>query len=175
MVVNKGTLYWVTGLSGSGKTSIAKILYKNIKVKHKNTIFFDGDVLRSVLGYEKINYDKLSRLNIAMKYSKLSKLLTDQGINVVFATISMFESIRIWNRSNIKNYIEIYLKISLDKIIERDKNQLFSKALRKEKSNVVGVDINFEEPKNPDIILENEGSASINSLSKDLLKRIIIK
>jgi adenylylsulfate kinase-like enzyme len=172
MIVNKGTLYWITGLSGSGKTTIAKVLYKHIKLKYSNTIILDGDVLREVLGCKEISYDKKSRKSLAMQYSKLSKLFTDQGINVVFATISMFEEVRVWNRANISNYIEIYLKVSINKILERDKNQLFSKALRKEEKNVVGVDIIIEEPKNPDIVLENNMHESISNLAKDLIQKI---
>ena len=86
--INKGTLYWITGLSGAGKTSIGKILYKHIKKKYKNTIFLDGDVLRAILGYENNNYEKASRIKVAMKYARLSRLFTNQGINVIFATIT---------------------------------------------------------------------------------------
>ena len=87
--------------------------------------------MRAVLGYEYINYDKTSRKNVAMKYSRLSKLFTDQGINVIFATISMFDSVRAWNRKNIDNYVEIYLKVPIDKLISRDKKQLFSNAIKR--------------------------------------------
>ena len=172
MVVNKGTLFWITGLSGSGKTSLAKNLYNNIREKNINTVFLDGDVLRSILGYKNNNYEKNSRLAVAMKYSNLSKLFTDQGINVIFATISMFDAVRSWNKKNIKNYVEIYLKVPLEKIIERDKNQLFSKAVKKENKNVVGIDITIEEPKNPDIILYNNEGSTIESLSKNLIEKI---
>ena len=172
MIVNKGTLYWITGLSGSGKTAIAEVLYKHIRLKYSNTIILDGDVLRELLGCKEISYDKKSRKILAMQYSKLSKLFTNQGINVVFATISMFEEVRVWNRANISNYIEIYLKVSINKIFERDKNQLFSKALRKEEKNVVGVDIIIEEPKNPDIVLENNMNEPISNLAKDLIQKI---
>ncbi len=172
MIVNKGTLYWITGLSGSGKTTISEILYKKIKRENINTILLDGDVLRDILGINKNGYDIESRYNVAMQYSKLSRLFTEQGINVIFATISMFEKVRIWNRKNIDNYIEIYLKVPIEKILERDKNQLFSKALQQKEKNVVGIDISFEEPSNPDIVLDNNSNVSINKLSEILLKKI---
>ena len=105
MIVNKGTLYWITGLSGSGKTTIAEVLYKHIKLKYTNTIFLDGDILREVLGCKDTSYEKESRKKLAMQYSRLSKLFTDQGINVIFATISMFDEVRVWNRGNISKYI----------------------------------------------------------------------
>ena len=171
-IVNKGTLFWITDLSGSGKTTIAEVLYKHVKLKYSNTILLDGDILREVLGCKDISYDKESRKNLAMQYSRLSKLFTDQGINVIFATISMFEEVRAWNRGNISKYIEIYLKVSLNKILEKDKNQLFSKALRKEERNVVGVDIKIEEPKNPDIILNNDMKVSIPNLAIELIEKL---
>lgn len=172
--INKGTLYWITGLAGAGKTSIGNKLYKHIKKKYKNTIFLDGDVLRGILGYKNINYDKTSRMKIAMQYARLSKLFTDQGINVIFATISMFDSVRTWNRKNINNYVEIYLKVPINTIISRDKKQLFSNAKKKGKKNVVGIDIKIEEPKSPDIILNNLEKVSINNLSNDLINKLIL-
>jgi len=172
MNVNKGTLYWITGLSGSGKTTIAQIIYEHFKLKYSNLIFLDGDILRKALGFERSSYDKESRKKIAMQYARLSKVFTDQGINVVFATISMFDDIRDWNRANINQYIEIYIKVPFSKILEKDKNQLFSKAFKKEEKNVVGVDITIEEPKNPDIVLLNDMKLSVNDVANDLIKKI---
>ena len=64
----------------------------------------------------------------------------------------MFDSVRAWNRKNINNYVEIYLKVPIDILIKRDKKHLFSNAIKNEKQNVVGIDIKIEEPKNPDIL-----------------------
>ena len=120
----KGTLYWVTGLSGSGKTTISKIFYKEIKKSNKNIIFLDGDIIREIMNLKNKNYDRKSRLNLAMLYAKFAKILTDQGVDVVFATISMFHSVREWNRVNVQRYIEIYLKVPFNIIAERNKNKL---------------------------------------------------
>ena len=161
-------------MAGAGKTSVGNILFKYIKKKYRNTVFLDGDILRAILGYENINYDKASRMRIAMQYARLSKLFTDQGINVIFATISMFDSVRVWNRKNINNYVEIYLKVPIDILIKRDKKHLFSNAIKNEKQNVVGIDIKIEEPKNPDIVIENGEKVSIDNLSKDLINKLIL-
>ena len=130
----KGTLYWVTGLSGSGKTTISKLFYRAMKKNNPNTIFLDGDIMRGIMGLESKNFDKNSRFKLAMVYSKFCKLLTDQGMDVVFATISMFHEVRAWNKKNIKEYIEIYLKVPFTIIKKRDKNKLYSDASNKKKN-----------------------------------------
>ena len=168
----KGTLYWVTGLSGSGKTTMSKFFYKAIKKNNKNTIFLDGDIMRGIMGLENKSFDKKSRLKLAMLYAKFAKLLTDQGIDVVFATISMFHAVRDWNKNNIKQYIEIYLKVPFSIIAKRDKNKLYSDASNKKKRNVVGVDIQIEEPKKPNIVLINDGSIPLKDLAQMLLKEV---
>ncbi len=168
----KGTLYWITGLSGSGKTSIAKIVYSNLKKVNSNLVFLDGDVMREILDLKDISYDYISRKKIGYIYAKLCKQLTDQGISVIFATIAMHHEIRSWNRANIKNYVEIYIKASIEFLIERDKKQLYSKALTKKVNNVVGIDIKLEEPINPDIILINDRKVSVETLAYELIKKI---
>ena len=116
----KGTLYWVTGLSGSGKTTVSKVFYKAMKKNNRNTIFLDGDIMRGIMGLENKSFDKKSRLNLAMLYAKFAKLLTDQGIDVVFATISMFHAVRDWNKNNIKQYI---IPLSLSNFIIEVENK----------------------------------------------------
>jgi adenylylsulfate kinase-like enzyme len=172
MTINKGTLYWITGLSGSGKTSIAELVYKNLKKSKKGLVFLDGDVMRYIMDLKNSGYDKASRKKIAYVYSKFCKHLTDQGIDVLFATIAMYHEVREWNRSNIDNYIEIYIKAPLEFLVENDKKELYKNALDQKVNNVVGVDIKFEEPLNPDIVLVNNGKISIEELAADLLKKI---
>jgi len=101
---DEGTVYWITGLSGAGKTSIAKKLYKKIINNFKNTVLLDGDTLREVLNLES-NFEKNHRIKVAKLYSRLCKMLVSQNINVIISTISMFNEVRVWNRQNIKKFI----------------------------------------------------------------------
>ena len=164
----KGTVYWITGLAGAGKTTIGKLLYNSIKSNKDNIILLDGDKLREL--YDSEDYSFEGRKKLAIKYSKLCKMVSDQGIDVVCCTISMFDECRNWNRKNISNYKEIYLKVSIDELIKRDQKELYTKALRKEIKNVMGIDTDFEEPKNPDLLINNNGDTS----PKDIVDNIIL-
>ena len=77
-------------------------------------IVLDGDVLRKIFKkglVDKEAYDRNSRIHLALKYGFLSKTLSSQGFTVIIATISMFNEIYVWNRANIRNYFEVYLKV----------------------------------------------------------------
>nr|WP_317331026.1 adenylyl-sulfate kinase [uncultured Romboutsia sp.] len=163
-----GTVYWITGLAGAGKTTIGELLYKSIKYNKDNIILLDGDKLRELYDSEDYSYD--ARKLLSNKYSKLCKMISEQGIDVICCTISMFDECRNWNRENISNYKEIYLKVSIDELIKRDQKGLYTKALRKEVKNVIGIDIDFEEPKNPDLLIDNNGEIS----PRDIVDNIIL-
>ena len=98
-----GIVYWITGPAGAGKTTIGKLLYEKIKETEPNTVFLDGDTLREVFGND-LGYSKEDRRKCAMRYSRLCAMLQSQGMNVICCTISMFDSVREWNRANISNY-----------------------------------------------------------------------
>ena len=137
-----GNVYWITGLSGAGKTSIGKLFFEKIKQEEPNTIFLDGDELRLILNVEP-SFSVESRLAVSFMYSKLCNLFANQKSNVVIATISMFEEIRAWNKKNIINYNEIYIKVPMNILIKRDQKSLYSKAVKGETNNVIGIDIQF--------------------------------
>ena len=166
MKKNKGILFWITGLSGSGKTTIAEKIKNNISKKYGPTITISGDDLR-----EKLNFNKFSRkhrLSYALSYGKFCKYLTDSNINVIFSTVSLFHKVRKWNRDNINNYVEIYIESNIQELIKR-KEKFFYKGNYK---NIVGKDLKAEFPKSPDIIIKNNLTNSLNKLSKELLIKI---
>ena len=161
----KGILFWITGLSGSGKTTIAKHITKSISQKYGYTINISGDDLRKIFNLKK--YDKKNRLQYALLYSKFCKLIVNERINLIFSTISLFHKVRKWNKKNIDNYVEIYIKSDLQKIIKLNKKELYKK-----NKSIVGKNIKPEFPESPDIIIENNFTKSINKLSKELVKKI---
>ena len=151
-----GTVYWITGLSGAGKTTIGKLFYNFLKEQYPNTVFFDGDTLRKVFG-DDLGYTEEERRKCAMRYSRLCAMLEEQGMNVVCCTISMFDSVRQWNRENIPGYREIYVRVSMDTLRTRDQKGLYSGITSETEKDVAGIHFQVEMPKNPDLILDNDG------------------
>ena len=163
----KGIVFWITGLSGAGKTSLANGIKKEIKKEFGPTLIINGDDLRKIFKLNK--YDKFSRLEYAKQYGQFVRFITNQGINVIFTVVGMFNKIRIWNKKNIQNYLEIFVKASVIKIKKKKKKKLY---LNKNNS-IVGMHIKPEFPKNPNIIINNNFTKSIKKLSTILVKKII--
>ena len=159
----KGYLIWITGLSGSGKTSIAKKIFPYVKKKFGPSILINGDDLRSILKI--FGYDKKTRFDNGIKFSNLFKLITDQNINIIFAGGGLFHKLRTYNKKNIRNYIEVYIKSEVSTIISKNKKNKVYKLNK----NIYGIDIKAELPKNPNIIITNNYDQSINKLSKKLI------
>lgn len=156
--MDQGTTYWITGLSGAGKTTIGKRLYQYIWQKKGNVVFLDGDILRQV--YQATDYTLEGRKKLAYQHGRLCRMLNQQGIDVVICVIAMFDECREWNRNEIPDYREIYLKVPIEELIQRDQKQLYSRALRNEIENVMGINMDFEEPKQPDVVIDNYGENS---------------
>lgn len=153
----EGRLYWITGLSGAGKTTIGTLLYKNLRKRYPNTVIFDGDALRQAFGND-LGYSKEERFQCAMRYARLCKLLVEQGIHVICCTISMSDEVREWNRKHIDNYSEIYIEVPISVLKERNQKNLYQDVKDGKQENVVGMDLELELPKNPDIKLVNDGT-----------------
>lgn len=163
------TVIWITGLSGSGKSTIAKALVNNLNKSGKNCILLDGDEIREVLSMsagQSSNINKSDRKQLALRYSKLSALLSSQGHVVVVATISLFDEIHAWNRVNIENYIEIFLDVPNEELIKRDAKGIYKGYLEGKVKNVAGFDLEVEFPRFPNYILCYDGEGPEQSTKK---------
>lgn len=166
--MKSGVLYWITGLSGSGKTTIGNRLYYELKQERENVVLLDGDLLKNIVGDE-LGYTESDRKKRAYKYAKICKMLTDQGIIVICCTIAMYDSVREWNRKNNKAYIEVFLDVPVRVLIERDQKGIYSQYRRGEANNIAGMDLLVEYPKSPNLILKNDGSISIKECVNKIL------
>ncbi len=162
----KGILFWIRGLSGSGKTSIANKIHKNISKMYGPSIVISGDNLRKI--FELNKYDYQSRMLNMKKFTKFAKFITDKKINLIFAVVGLIEKPKIWSRKNIDNYIEIYVKTDIKKIIKKNKKKLY----HNKKKNIVGLSIKPEFPKKYDILINNDFTKSLGELSKILENKI---
>lgn len=155
---------WITGLSGAGKTTIGSMVYQEIRKEYPNVVFLDGDNLRDIL--ESRGYTYKQRFEQAKKISSLCKMLESQGIHVVCATMSLFHEIHKLNRERFEEYYEIYLKTDIDILIARDTKGIYKKALAKEIESVVGIDIPYEEPKDPHLVIDNQFENTNDNINK---------
>lgn len=160
-------VYWITGLSGAGKTTIGTLWYQELRRIKDSVVFLDGDTLRRVFG-DDLGFTEEERRKSAMRNARLCALLAGQGIDVVCCTISMFDSVRDWNRANIPGYREIYVKVSMDTLRRRNQKNLYSQAAQ----NVAGIHFQVEEPKHPDIVLENDGQHTPEEQIKQIKKYV---
>lgn len=148
-----GSVVWITGLSDSGKTTVATILTQRLRQNGNSIIMLDGDQLRKIFGATK-QHDRESRLKLASRYAGLCKILAAQGQRVVIATISMFREIHAWNRENIPGYFEVYLKTPMEELRRRDTKGIYQRFDSGELNNVYGLDFKADEPENPEILIE---------------------
>jgi len=151
-----GTVWWITGLSGAGKSTVGRLVRDALTRRGRPALLLDGDTLRHVLGEESAHSDE-DRRRLAMTYARLAREIASQGIDAVCATVSMFHSVRDWNRANIPGYKEIYLRVPMAEVERRAPHGLYARSRRGEQPNVVGVDIRAEEPASPDLVIDNFG------------------
>lgn len=160
----KGTVYFFTGLAGAGKTTIGGLFYRRMKAKRNDVVLLDGDQLRRLSFYKTSGYTTEERRRGAFYNFEMSRLLTDQGIDVVLCSISMYNDCRAWAREHIERYKEIYIKVTCETLRLRDQKGLYSSGMK----NVVGVDLPFDEPQTPDFIVCNDGEDTPQAIVEQL-------
>lgn len=146
-----GRVFWITGLSGSGKTTLAKALHGNMP----ESILLDGDELREVLGAASSAFDRPGRLNLALTYARLCKLLAGQGHSVIIATISLFHEVHVWNRAHLPGYMEIFLDVPEEIRCLRDPKGLYAGCQKGEVQHMAGTGVAVDVPENPDLRLDH--------------------
>jgi len=159
-----GQVIWITGLSGAGKSTLASRVVHALQIARQPVVYLDGDELREVLvarNQSDRGMDRDSRLSLAQQYAALCRLLADQGLAVVIATISMFQEVHSWNRANIPNYVEVFLRVPVEILRDRDPKGIYQAFDQGELSSVAGLDLQVDDPADPDVIIDNYGSTSI--------------
>jgi len=168
-------VFWITGLSGAGKTTFALKLASKLRSMGRLVVLLDGDELREIFkrnGESHARYKRADRVCLAFQYAKLCKMLSKQGVTVVIATISLFAEVHKWNRANILGYFEVYLRVPIEELKRRDPKGIYRSYFAGELSNVAGLDLDIDEPESADLVLDFEKGREVHDLLNELLTKL---
>ncbi|MBH5319441.1 adenylyl-sulfate kinase [Paenibacillus sp. GSMTC-2017] len=145
-------MIWLTGLSGSGKSTIAEALKQQIE----NSYILDGDTLRKGINSD-LQFSEEDRLEVGRRIGEIGKILLDANLNVIVASISPYRSTRDKVRSLIgDSYMEVYVQCSLEVCEKRDPKGLYKQARAGLVKHFTGIDSPYEVPVHPEVIVETD-------------------
>ncbi len=167
--MNKGFILWFTGLSGSGKTTISLALEPELKARGCKVEILDGDVVRTNLS-KGLGFSKEDRDTNIRRIGFVAHLLSRNGVVAITATISPYQAIRDEVRAIEPNFVEVYVKASLEACEARDVKGMYAKARKGEIKGFTGIDDPYEAPLNPEIICCTEKESVTECVEKILSK-----
>ena len=167
--MDKACTIWFTGLPCSGKSTIANRVAEILKNKGYKVEQLDGDVTREYLS-KGLGFTKEDRDENIRRVGFVAKLLTRNGVFVTAAFVSPYREIRDEIRKEIGNFVEVYVKCPVEVCIERDVKGMYKKALKGEIKNFTGIDDPYEEPLNPEVIVETDKETVDESVDKVMRK-----
>jgi adenylyl-sulfate kinase len=150
---HKGFTLWFTGMSGAGKSTVSAILEERLRGLGAKIEVLDGDVVRTHLS-KGLGFSKEDRDTNIRRIGFVCQLLSRNGVIAVAAAISPYRETRDWVRSQVENFVEVYARCPLEKLIERDVKGLYKKALAGEIKEFTGVSDPYEEPLQPEVIID---------------------
>ena len=171
----KPCVVWFTGLSGSGKSTIANILEQKLHTIGKRTYLLDGDNVRHGLNKD-LGFTDTDRVENIRRVAEVSKLMVDAGLITLVSFISPFKSERQMARDLLSSdeFFEIFVNTPLEECEKRDPKGLYKKARAGELKNFTGIDSLYEEPENPDIILDT-ASSNAEELTDQIINFLQLK
>ena len=168
----KGFTLWFTGLSGAGKSTLSTLLAEELRRRGIKVEILDGDEVRTNLS-KGLGFSKEDRDTNIKRIGYVCKLMTRNGVAAISAAISPYRDVRDYNRSQIGNFIEVYVECSIEELTRRDVKGLYKKALAGELPNFTGVSDPYEPPASPEITIHSERERPEESLKAiiDYLER----
>ena len=160
----KPCVLWLTGLSGSGKSTIANLLEKKLAEHGKHTYLLDGDNVRHGLCGD-LGFSDKDRVENIRRIAEVAKLLVDSGMIAITAFISPFKSERDYCRNLLEagEFIEVFIDTPLEECEKRDPKGLYQKARQGDIKHFTGIDSPYEAPENPEITLSFTGQTAEES------------
>jgi len=162
---HKGFVLWFTGLSGSGKTTLAKQIENQLKSRGIRIERLDGDVVRQSLTAD-LGFSKEDRDKNIQRVTFVAKLLSRNEVGVLASFISPYRATRDWVRSEVTNFIEVFVDCSLEECIRRDVKGLYVKALAGEIPEFTGVSDPYEEPLDAEVTVNTDKESIEESAAK---------
>ena len=159
-----GFVLWLTGLSGSGKSTIADKLYEHLSQDGRAVQKLDGDVLRG--HFPSTGFTKSERDEHIKRVGFMASLLEKHGVVLVASFISPYSQTRELVRKMCKNFVEIYVKASVRECEKRDVKGLYARARAGEIENFTGIDDPYEAPEKPEIVVDTEKQNVDESVSQ---------
>jgi adenylylsulfate kinase len=170
-VSEKGFTVWFTGLSGSGKSTVAEMLYHEFQSRGMKTEILDGDVVRQNLS-KGLGFSKEDRDTNIARIAFVADMLTRNGVATICCPISPYKQTRDAARELIGDFVEIYVHATLEELAEnRDPKGLYKKAMAGEIKNFTGVDDPYEAPEDPELTLDTMVESPEDSL-QNVLNRL---
>jgi len=163
--LRKGVTIWFTGLPSSGKSTIARLVERQLSKWQLKVELLDGDVVRTHLS-KGLGFSREDRDINIKRIGFVCHLLTKNGIAAVVSAVSPYRETRDYNRRMIGNFVEVYVKTSVEICKQRDVKGLYKKASAGEIKGFTGVDDPYEEPAHPDVICETEKETPEESAQK---------
>ncbi|MGH9845442.1 MAG: adenylyl-sulfate kinase [Blastocatellia bacterium] len=171
--MSQGFTLWFTGLSGAGKTTLTEALLPHLGERGVAVEVLDGDEVRTNLS-KGLGFSKEDRDANIRRIGYVSRLLSRNGVGVIAAAISPYREIRDEVRASIEGegarFVEVFVKASLDTLIARDVKGLYKKAIAGEIKQFTGVSDPYEEPLNPELVIESDHETVEASAARVLAK-----
>jgi len=152
----QGPVIWITGLSATGKSTVATELADRLRGYGVPVVLLDGNEMREALGVVGA-FDSDSRRRLGLTYGRFCKMLSLQGHTVICATISLYHEVHAWNRKNIAKYFEVLLDAPIDELARRDFRGIYSGDRAED---VVGIGLAAEFPTAPHLVVPNFGEVT---------------
>ena len=168
-MTQKGFTIWFTGLSGAGKSTLSEIIEQRLKERECKVEVLDGDIVRTHLS-KGLSFSREDRDTNIKRIAFVCSLLTRHDVICISAAIAPYREAREWARNEIGNFVEVYVKCSLDVCRQRDVKGLYKLVDEGKIKNFTGVDDPYEEPEHPELIIETDKETVEESVERIFAK-----
>ncbi|HYK63966.1 MAG TPA: adenylyl-sulfate kinase [Patescibacteria group bacterium] len=168
--MDQGFTLWFTGLSGAGKSTLANLVAQELRQRAHRVEILDGDEVRTNLS-KGLGFSKEDRDINIRRIGYVCNLLARNGVIAISAAISPYRDVRDEVRRSHDRFFEVFVRCTLDKLVERDVKGLYKKALAGEIKSFTGVSDPYEEPVNPELIVDSSTETIDQSMGK-LIRRL---